>query len=401
MGNEFERLRQLSLADIEAIRLLLRGGSVIDWHRLNFKSDEEIERFLRAHELDLDDPADLARTEALKHSAISYLRRKFDFPVPGPVERSDLRELLALASGRGHRQLCACAILKVMHIMHHLGARELLFLLPTSDEEVFHLVEQKVYRVVGKALSEGYPITEFIGGRKNKDSLYTKLLSKPEVSAAQIYDKLRFRLVTRSVEDVFPVLRHLMTELFPFSYVIPRQSTNTLVPFRRYCASRPDLRSYLDQVQLHPDLEDDGLGLIDNVFSSSAYRVVHFVVDMPVRLPEALLADAPPAAWPLGKIIFVQTEFQVLDQQADRSNEVGDASHANYKARQKAAVMKRLAVGLGGTRSEPGPGYFDLADRAQVRDETAPEIVTPEIYPGRSSPPPDEEQTPRDPDTEG
>ena len=34
--------------------------------------------------------------------------------------------LLMLASGRGHRQLCACTILKVMHIIHHLEARELL-----------------------------------------------------------------------------------------------------------------------------------------------------------------------------------------------------------------------------------------------------------------------------------
>ena len=102
-----------------------------------------------------------------------------------------------LASGKGHRQICACTILKAMHIIHHLDGRELLFMLPMSDQEMFHLVEEKVYRVIGGMLAAGFPITEFVGGRKNKDSLYTKLLSKRETIAAQIYDKLRFRIVTR------------------------------------------------------------------------------------------------------------------------------------------------------------------------------------------------------------
>jgi uncharacterized protein (TIGR04552 family) len=355
-ADPFAELLHPTLAELEGIRLLLRGGSVIDWHRLNFREPGEIQRFLRANEVDLDNPIDRARSEAIKHSAMSYLRRKFDFPIPKPVAALDLAQLLVLASGKGHRQLCACTILKVMHIIHHLEERELLFMLPTSDEEVFHLVEQKVYRVIGDALAKGFPIVEFIGGRKNKDSLYTKLLSKSEVSAAQIYDKLRFRVVTRSRDDVFPVLSHLMREVFPFNYVIPCESTNTLVRFRSHCEERPALAQHLPDLQLDLDLEDDGGGLVDNVFSSASYRVVHFVVDMPIRLPESMLAEAPPAAWALGRVIFVQTEFQVLDQETDAKNERGDASHAAYKLRQRHAVMKRLKVGIAGTRAEPGPG---------------------------------------------
>lgn len=342
----FDELRKISLSDLEAIRLLLRGGSVIDWHRLNFRTPEEIERFLRAQEIDLDDPVDHARSEAIKHSAITYLRRKFDFPIPKPVAHQDLRGLLELASNKGHRQLCACTILKVMHIIHHLEARELLFMLPTSDEEVFHLVEQKVYRVIGGALAAGFPIVEFIGGRKNKDSLYTKLLSKQEVSAAQIYDKMRFRIVTRTVEDVFGVLNYLMREVFPFNYVIPTESTNTLIPFRKHCEERPHLRPHLDDLQLDSRLEEREGGMVDNIFSSESYRVVHFVVDMPLQLPEAMLGEAPPAAWPLGRVIFAQTEFQVLDEESDQQNETGDASHAAYKDRQQDAVMRRLKVGM-------------------------------------------------------
>ena len=36
---------ELTLADVEAVRLLLRGESVIDWHRLNYADHSEVDRF--------------------------------------------------------------------------------------------------------------------------------------------------------------------------------------------------------------------------------------------------------------------------------------------------------------------------------------------------------------------
>ena len=293
--HEFRALERFSLSDLEGVRVLLRGGSVIDWHRLNFASEREAREFAAAQEFRLDDPADRARIEAVRDAAISYLRRNFDFPVPKPVAQLDLVGLLMLASGTGHRQLCACTILKLMHIIHHLEARELLFMLPVSDQEIFHLVEEKVYRVIGGMLARGFPILEFIGGRKNKDSLYTKLLSKREVLAAQIYDKVRFRIVTRTPDDIFPTLNYLMRHVFPFNYVIPGQSTNTLLHFRSYSESNPHLRALLPRLQMPLETEDLQ-STLDNRFTASTYRVTHFVVDMPLRVPLALLEQAPPGA---------------------------------------------------------------------------------------------------------
>ena len=341
---ELRTLSDFTLADLEGIRVLLRGGSVVDWHRLNFADESEAEAFVRAQEVDPNNEGDAARIEQVKQSAIEYLKRHFDFPVPKPVAKKDIVGLLMLASSKGHRQICACAILKVMHIIHHLEARELLFLLPTADEEVFQWVEQKVYRVMAGALANDFPILEFIGGRKNKDSLYTKLLSKPEVSASQIYDKVRFRIVTRGAEDIFPVLNYVQRSLVPFNFVIPGQSTNTLLRFHNYCQSEPALAKLVPDLQLPLDLED-GLSAIDNRFTAPSYRIVHFIADVPVRVPDKVLADASPATADLGHTIFVQTEFQVLDRQTDESNEDGDASHRAYKERQKLAVMHRLKVG--------------------------------------------------------
>lgn len=355
--DDFRTLDQLTTAELEGIRLVLWGGSVIDWHRLNYGGPEEATEFLVAQELDLERPADRARAEAVKNSAIAYLRRNFDFPIPKPVAQKDVRELMLLASGKGHRQLCACAILKVVHIIHHLEARELLFMLPISDQELFHLVEQKVYRVIGGMLAQGFPILEFIGGRKNKDSLYTKLLSKPETHAAQIYDKLRFRIVTRSPEDIFPTMNYLMRHLFAFNYVVPTESTNTLFPFRTYCESHPHLSTLLGKLQLAPTFEESNGLKIDNQFTAESYRVVHFVMDMPVHVPQEIMDQAPPAAWALGRIIFGQTEFQIIDRETEQANEMGDASHHAYKQRQQVAVARRLKVGLEPDRkkSEPPP----------------------------------------------
>ena len=346
VSSGLRQVEELRLAELEAIRLLLRGGSVIDWRRLNFHDRREAEEFLGAHALDMGSPADRARVEAVKQSAIRYLKRHFDFPIPKAIAAKDVRDLMLTASGRGHRQLCACAILKVMHIIHHLEARELLFMLPISDQELFQLVEQRVYRVIGGMLTQGFPILEFIGGRKNKDSLYTKLLSKPETHAAQIYDKLRFRIVTRSAEDIFPTLNYLMRSVFPFNYVIPRETTNTLVAFRSYCESHDHLRGLLDGLQLPPDYEERDRPAIDNRFTAESYRIVHFVVDMPIRVPPEVMEQAPPAAYALGPIIFGQTEFQILDRATEQANEEGDASHDAYKARQHDAVARRLKLGI-------------------------------------------------------
>lgn len=341
----FRPLDQFRLGDLEALRLVLRGGSVIDWHRLNFGSREEVVEFVRAQEVDPENPGDMARVTEIKNEAISYLRRNYDFPIPKPVAALDLVDLLLLASSRGHRQLCACTILKVMHIIHHLAGRELLFMLPISDQEVFNLVEEKVYRVIGGMLAHGFPILEFIGGRKNKDSLFTKLLSKPETIAANIYDKVRFRIVTRSRDDIFPIINYMLRHIFPFNYVIPAQATNTLFHFRTYCEGHPHLRELFKELQLEAEVEDD-LTRMQNRFSADTYKIVHFVVDMPVRLPHDMAEQAPPSARALGPNVFVQTEFQLIDRSSEQHNEFGEASHYAYKERQKRAVMHRLKVGI-------------------------------------------------------
>jgi len=83
-----KRIDEFSLADLEAVRLLLRGDSVIDWHRLNFENESEARDFIIAQEFRPDETADRARIDAIKGEAISFLRRHFEFPIPKPIERA-------------------------------------------------------------------------------------------------------------------------------------------------------------------------------------------------------------------------------------------------------------------------------------------------------------------------
>lgn len=341
-AGELRKLDDFNLHDVEAMRLILRGGSVIDWHRLDCPTEEQARQLVEDHGLSLDNPEDIAFTEHIKESAIAYLRRHFNFAIPKPVERASVVQLIVMASGKGHRQLCACSILKTIHIIGHMTGRELLFRLPVSDKDVFHLVEEKIYRVVGTMLSSGFPITEFIGGRKNLDSTYTKLLSKTESTAAALYDKLRFRIVTRTKEDILPILLYLTEHIFPFNYVVPGESTNTLFHFRAFCEAHPHLKGMIANFQGEVD---EALVPGDNSFSADSYRVIHFVADVPVRVPEHIMESAPPGVEALGPVVFVLCEFQMLDAETDANNEVGDASHDAYKRRQRMAVYNRLRLG--------------------------------------------------------
>jgi uncharacterized protein (TIGR04552 family) len=344
-------LAEFGLHDTEAVRLVLRGDSIVDWHRLNFETPGQACRFVRNHELDPERPNDRTFMEHLKWEAINYLRRHFSFAIPKPVEQASLEELLLLASGKGHRQLCACTILKTVQIINHMAGRELLFRLPVSDRDLFHLVEEKVYRVVGTMLSEGFPITEFVGGRKNLDSTYTKLLSKPEATAAALYDKLRFRIVTRTRNDILPLLLYLTEQLFPFNYVVPGESTNTILRLSNLLGDGP---APLDAGADEEPIEDTFVPA-DNRFSASSYRVIHFVTDIPVRVPSHIMDLAPAGSEQLGPIVFMLCEFQLLDVESDARNEAGEASHEAYKLRQREAVFQRLRLGAR-RRDTPGNG---------------------------------------------
>src|SRR5688572_4504388 len=194
---------ELTLADVESVRLLLRGDSVIDWHRLAFSDHAEVDRFLRLNEFDPTSDEEMGRLEDMRADAVDYLGRAYAMAIPDEVA-ADLpaRDLFLVASSTGPHQKWACVVLKVMHIIHHINGRAGLLKMSVSDEVIFREIELKVMQVVEQLRAAGAPLAEWEWSRKPRDSQITKLIAKRSTLAASIYDKLRFRLIVPTPDDL-------------------------------------------------------------------------------------------------------------------------------------------------------------------------------------------------------
>jgi uncharacterized protein (TIGR04552 family) len=342
------RLATITIGDLEAVRLLLRGGSVVDWHRLDLRDHNEVDRFLRVNEFDPQNAGDVQRLENLRNEAVEYLAKNFHFRIPDDIaERVPVRDLFLIASKKTKRQMYACIVLKVMHIIHHLDGRELIYRLPVPEQSIFRLVEAKVVRMVEEIRGAGHHIVEFEWSRKPRDSLITKLMAKRSTLAASVYDKIRFRLVTKDEKGIMPMLIELLHRLIPFNYVVPGESVNGIINLRRLVEESPALGKLAPGLQQDIGLEDEGDDgkRSQNEFSGPGYRIINFAVDMPVRLDQ----------FEPGAIGFVLTEFQIVDEKTANQNEQGENSHELYKERQRQRVKQRLLRGLNERPATPSP----------------------------------------------
>ncbi len=327
---------------METVRLIIHGNSVIDWNRSNFQSREDVDRFLRLHLLDADDPEDQRRLRFVYGESVNYLEEHLGLHFPEDLRNpEDVRDVFMTASQTGgfrRRQIQACVILKLMHVINHLETAELKHQTPLSEAELLDLAERRIVAAADQMRRSGFPLVAFYGSRKTRNSVITKLLAKKENTAATIFDKLRFRIVTEKQEHVLPAIAWLTENLFPFNYLIPGESYNNLVHLSEVL-SRPE---YRDLARLGDGGEDEALHPEENPFSGGSYRMVNFIVDFPVRVDH--LVNVRYGAL-LGRTAMVLVEFQVLDKETARKNEEGENAHKLYKQRQRGIVSSRLKKG--------------------------------------------------------
>lgn len=343
-------------AELAALRLSLGGESVIDWPRLEFDNLAAVDAFIKLQEFDTSRPADRRHMTRLYHDATSYLTDLLGYHIPDEIkDLRDVRQLFMFASqheGKKRNRVYACMTLKVMHILHHLLARELLFNAPVSEAQLANMLSKKVYDAIDGMRASGIAVVEYAGGRKTRHSLITKLLAKRETIASQIFDKTRFRIVVKRPADVLEAMAFMQKHIFPFNYVIPGQSENALIDLHTV-AQEPEsapIKRFI--VRSH-----HGSPQTANEFSGKSYRSINFVADVPLRIGEALKQASPLIEPELFEIVFVLAEFQLLDEQTAEQNEQGDNSHNKYKARQLVRVRQRLEAGAKkpNKKSAPAP----------------------------------------------
>lgn len=339
---------EMGLKELERIRLILRGGSVIEWRRLHYSTWDEVDRFLRLLQIDPTRAHDDEWVRAVLADAVEYLRKTFDYRVAEPVAHPNMiHDLFLLASGqidKKYRKI-ACVVLKVMHVIQHIEARDLLFRIAVSEAELSQMVTDRVLAAVEESKGKGLPIVEFSNSTKSRESTITKLIAKRESTAAAIYDRTRFRVIVRERDDIIPTLYFLTQRVLPFNFLVPAQSENTLIRFKDLVKQFPNFKRYARQLHLDLNYEEREMS-VRNAFSGSTYRILNFVADVPIRLDAFLPPPEDDDRPRKCRITLATCEFQIADEKTALENERGENSHERYKERQREVVLKRLSSGL-------------------------------------------------------
>jgi uncharacterized protein (TIGR04552 family) len=332
----------IGLLDVESMRLLLSGGSVVDWQRLAFQNLDDVDRFLSTLLLDSSNADDRLRLRYVFNEAVSYLEEHLGLTFPRELRNpTDVRFLFLWASQYGgfrRTQILSCVILKLMHVIHHMEAADLKFRTPISEEHFVELAYTRILVAARDMQASGLPIISFYGNRKSRSSVITKLLAKAENIAATIFDKLRFRIVVATPEDLVPTLTWMSRHVFPFNYVIPGQSHNNLLD----PATLRERLSEPEQAAAQPLLVPETHVASKNELSGASYRMINFIFDYPVRVPDEATGTL---SFELGRTVFVLVELQIVDAETERRNEEGENAHHLYKARQERTVERRLKRG--------------------------------------------------------
>ena len=327
----------LGLQDLEQLRLILRGDSALDWTRLAVRNEAEAHQLLLLTGLDLSKEIDIQHLKLIYEQALTYLDAYIHHFVQDQIRYlDDPVELLYLASQPGQSQEDACILLKVMHVIHHVTGRELLFLLPIPIQELFHRIETRVFQAIDGMKASGIQIFQFEGSRKSRSSILTKLLCRSDSFAAEVHDRIRFRVITEDLESLFEALIYLSRHLFPFNYVLPGESRNDLLDLDATFSQDPYLAHFAKYLQPLPN--SDGAS---NPYSAKGFKMINFVVDLPVRVDD-VVEQVPGYSKRLGHTIFLLVEFQLVDRITHHSNSTGDNRHDLYKERQIKKVIERL-----------------------------------------------------------
>ncbi len=385
----------------DILRFILDGESPIDLPELAIYSREEASDFLRHYGYDLEIPEELQIVRDILGEAIGFIKTYFcpgisEFPIPLTLPQeferiNDIRDLLVIASGTSNkeRQLWACAILRVMHTIHHINHVVRLEFFQEIKRQVLDNFKRNIVQdskgnpVLGSGPCAVPLYQVFYKEEKERDSVILKLLQKARNVSEKIHDRLGVKLVTHTKLDALLVLRYLRQHnIIMFANVTPGRSRNKLINLAKYRRIFEEIaedvtdmneeereREFIRLARLseaNDDDEDLDFSKAEkNPYSSTDYNSVQFTVQQLVKLEnpgfftarrlrvqleryhlgpdlEGLLNELEgPSANREQRMLF-PLEVQIIDYENYLKTTEGSASHAEYKRRQIAAAYTRV-----------------------------------------------------------
>ena len=343
---------------------LIGGTPILEAPAPQVTTLEEARSFLRAYGYDVENPQDQERIWHIHTRAVTYLKsRILREGEQIPEELSDpaqLKEIsyLLLKAGPAETDermnLWACVLLKVMHVVTHLQNDLFSYFSTDIQEQIFKPYKTFVTQdpamglLMNTASEEVEPIRlqkMELKPFKDSNSAITKLLSKPEAVAFGLLDKIGVRIVTHSLLDVFRVMQFLVKQhVVSYPHVVPGQTNNSLFPVNQFLRiverskregiNDPRVIDERIRETLATGIENSQYLIKRNDFSASNYRFIKFINRQLVKV------SVPGNERPLS--FFYPYEVQIIDYEHYLESMTGEASHEEYKARQRAKARQRL-----------------------------------------------------------
>lgn len=317
---------------------------------------------------------------------------------------SEPTELFLMANGKNayseNERLWAEVVLKVMHTILHADKdlRSNYFsIIQTQIFDKFykHLSrneEDQLFLGPPSVKEGGIPLVDFATkSKKGRDSVIIKLLHKAENVAEELFDRIGVRFVTVKSLDTLRVINYLVRHNIIIPHNIkPSRSFNTLFDLNQFRMKylnllKDSIRTKLSEEEFVAKLEEELLKCRfediqnpQNPLSLKNYRSIQFTCRQLIKYKNPFIGQfsqlrkmAKKELERLGpgeagqdtssdtglatSILSLDTslisrdirffypfEVQIVDEQAEISNSVGEAGHAEYKKQQVQFAAKRL-----------------------------------------------------------
>lgn len=348
--------------DPRTYQSLIGGTPILEAPAPQIHNLEEAKSFLRAYGYDPDDAQDQEKLWLIHSRAVTYLKSRIlqedeEFPedLADPAKLKCIPTLL-LKTSQAKTPLerkWACAILKVMHVVTHLQNDLFSYFSSEIQEQIFRPYKQFVTQDPATGLLLGglediEPIRLQkleLKPFKDSNSAITKLLAKPEAVAFGLMDKIGVRIVTQTVLDVFRVMQFLVKQhVVSYPHVVPGQTNNSIFPVNLFLkivdqakvegVADPKVINERLKEALGKGIDSSELLIKQNDFTASNYRFIKFINRQLVKV------EVPGSEKPL--TFFYPYEVQIIDYHHYLESMSGEASHEEYKTRQRAKARERL-----------------------------------------------------------
>ncbi len=358
----------------ELFNVVFSKKSFVDISRLNVKTTEEAENYIKNYGYDLSNPQAKAKITAIINEAKKFLQsylledpeeKSPSIVIPPDILYNDDPCSLIIAASQKEKtlhQAWACSILRVAHAITHVDNDLSKYFMPGIKRQIFsrfmeHLhVTRKGEYILGNG-KEGDAALKLkmfeMKNEKSRESLIMKLLHKAENVASDVFDRIGVRIVTFRKLDVIMVLKYLsVNHVISFANIKPSRTRNNLINVPHFLQGIEELQThdlsswtekkvadFLEKyLQLPPEekaKETDKIIRENNPYSSTMYSSVQITV-------RQLITINDPFNLNLIYRFFFPFEIQILDEESYIESRTGRASHEEYKKGQILSVRKRV-----------------------------------------------------------